>query len=323
MKMNFKYKWLAHGFCFLLVLALLVFASSCKDNIFGSNKATIQGLVKDFRGRPVAGALISGFGKDTLGNPVLKVSGFTDMNGAYQMINVPLGVMNMSAELTGFQTAYTTVELTQKDDHPQVNFVLAGRGLVYGYVEDNNGKRIKSATVSAITYDTLNYHNYVVHSDTSGYFELTDIAVGVYNITANIVGLKTSAATAQINASSVQQGLTLLMEGAPEIKSFYQRNMQASKSASDSVRFAVATSDTYSADPNLIWLTVYAKVTDSNGYIVKIYELTSNTPSSSLLFDFALPASDFVTGPYTVEFEAEDNDYNRSTTYPASFTIVD
>lgn len=306
-----------------LGLALLVLFASCRDNIFGSNKATIQGVVTDLAGEPIAGAMIKCTGTDTLGNILQIASGYTDNNGVYQLVNVPLGVIMMSVEMVGLKTAYATINLTQKNDHPQLNFVLAGNGIVRGLASDNNGKPIKNASVIAIRNDTVTNMSYTAYTDSTGHYSLTNLPIGVFNVAATYTGLKPITSTTQISTSNYIQDVNIVFEGAPEIKSFYQRDLIASKLASDSIRFAVSTTDSYTSNPNIIWVTVYAKVFNSNGYVVKIYESTSTTPSTSLLFNFALPATDFDLGSYSVEFEAEDNDYNRSTTYPATFNIVD
>ena len=308
---------------FFLGLSLLVFFASCRDNIFGPNKATIQGVVTDLAGKPIAGAIINGMRKDTLGNMNLVASGFTDNEGGYQLVNVPLCVVILSVQSVGLQTAYATLNLTQKNDHPLINFVLAGHGTIQGRATDNNGKPIKNASVIATRNDTITNITYSAYTDSSGKYALTNLPVGGYNVTTTFTGLKTNTNTTEINAAHFIQDLNIVFEGAPVIKSFYQRDFIASKLALDSVRFAVTTTDSYTSNPNIVWVTVYATIRNSSGYVVKIYESTSTTPSTSLLFNFALPATDLDLGTYSVEFEAEDNDYNRSTTYPATFNIVD
>ena len=81
--------------------------------------ARISGTVKDERGQPLPGAMVEAKSKET----GLVVRAMTDVNGFYRLLNLPSGVYQLTAALTGFATLEQEIRLVL-GAAPTVDFTL-------------------------------------------------------------------------------------------------------------------------------------------------------------------------------------------------------
>ncbi|MDI6856648.1 MAG: carboxypeptidase regulatory-like domain-containing protein, partial [Candidatus Thermoplasmatota archaeon] len=81
-------------------------------------RSYIFGYVIDENNNPVVGA------KVTASSPYYTAHAYTNLSGYYKILGLPVGIYNLTAERSGYQTGQRTISLTQEEPLEQV-FVLA------------------------------------------------------------------------------------------------------------------------------------------------------------------------------------------------------
>ena len=87
--------------------ALVVAVCGCASDAAAQNVGTLSGTVKDSMGLAVPGAMVS------VNNRVSQThqDTVTDMQGHFQLSNVPFGIYVITAELTGFTNAEKVLDV--------------------------------------------------------------------------------------------------------------------------------------------------------------------------------------------------------------------
>ncbi len=157
----------------------IIYVADTNNNrvqVFGGS-GNITGKVTDVAGIPIANASVSVF--NTLNT--------TDAGGNYTLMNIPAGIVGVTASKAGFNTNITAVTVVNGGTVIQ-NFTLTSvlNGTMAGMVTnvlqaplDNVTITVSNATISSIMTLTNNV--------TTGLFNI-NIAAGDYNVTANRSG---------------------------------------------------------------------------------------------------------------------------------------
>jgi hypothetical protein len=104
---------------------LLMILSSCTTDIFGPNKGTLKGVIKDTNNKLLEGVTITAtfLDADNISNTI---SAVTDSNGSYFLEDVLLTQNKIRIQKEGFKEVNTSINLTQNNNEQTVNQTLIG-----------------------------------------------------------------------------------------------------------------------------------------------------------------------------------------------------
>jgi len=111
-------------------LVLLISIVGCSTNIFGPNKGSIDGIVKDNNGKVLDGVVVTAkfiSSTNTDGTVNYKsINTITDQNGYHFLEDVFLTENEITFQKDGFKTFSKFVNLTQNNNQQTINVVLEG-----------------------------------------------------------------------------------------------------------------------------------------------------------------------------------------------------
>ena len=145
---------------------------------------TLHGIIVDGSGKPLAGATVSAWSGDI----ILKTT--TDENGEYTLVFVPAGY---TYTVQGYLYTYESVEMTfdvavgQTTETGEYMLVQA-LGTLSGTAVDRTGAPVADAQITATSDTGLVY---TATTDAAGHYDLGDVLVGSYSISAAKTGLVT------------------------------------------------------------------------------------------------------------------------------------
>ena len=151
-----------------------------------------QTATVNFNLTPIPPGAISGYVKDTGGNPISGATVSTNTggysttsgaNGGYSLSVLP-GTYNVTASKSGYQSQTQNNVSVSSGATTTVNFNLSPvtYGTISGYVRNTSGTAISGATVST------NTGGYSTTSGSDGGYTLSNVAAGTYNVTASKTG---------------------------------------------------------------------------------------------------------------------------------------
>jgi hypothetical protein len=145
-------------------------------------KGSLAGWVKDYYGNAIESAVI-----ELLNTTSVVTTTITDSNGSYQLFNITKGFYSIRAKAESYTFKSRTV-LIEPLQTVYVNFTAeVVRNDIFGFVFDEEQKPLVGVEVVAES------PFYTAHSYTnlSGYYIISGLPVGTYNITAQKSGYKT------------------------------------------------------------------------------------------------------------------------------------
>lgn len=160
MKAYSKVLWIGFG--------LALFISGCKESIFGPNSGDISGKVSDHFNRPIQSASLSTIVLDSNRNATFTTS---DENGEFQLLEVALGTIQVSAQLRGYKEDVRSVHIDQDNNKGSINFNLVGAPEIISVTlnADSASRSMSDTlTMSISTMDVYNSPNSTYDLDVSG-----------------------------------------------------------------------------------------------------------------------------------------------------------
>ena len=147
---------------------------------------TIQGHVTNASGAALAGATVAYGGGSTT----------TDSSGNYSLTQVPAGTVQVSASLTGYQTATQNVTVTAGQT-TTVNFTLtaAAAGTV-------SGKATNISSGGVIVGATVSYSGGSTTTNSSGVYSFSSVPGGTQTFTASANGYLSRSSTITVNGAT-------------------------------------------------------------------------------------------------------------------------
>ena len=171
------------------------------DISLSRNQASLQGRVKDNRGRDVKNATIK-----ALGSNLVAVS---DIFGAYAL-SLPPGSYDMRASKSGYKSQTKPATVNQGSTST-LNFQLQLLGTVWGTISDQQGNPLQNIQVLAISEDTVEYA-----TDYAGQYFL-NLDSGNYHLVADELGYAKHEATISISSGDTLRRNITLMSDPSEI----------------------------------------------------------------------------------------------------------
>jgi photosystem II stability/assembly factor-like uncharacterized protein len=181
----------ATGFFAVTESAAVSSGQTTKLNFRLSPGGKIAGTVTNSSGAAIAGASVHILGGSVTQDFTLT----TDASGAYASAFIPTGSYTIIVSAAGFasQTKGTSVAAGQTST---VNFTLAAAGgagaLVGTVVNISNNAPVSGATVSFSGGSTT--------TNSNGFYQFTNVAVGTYNVTATHAGFFSSTQSATVTS---------------------------------------------------------------------------------------------------------------------------
>jgi hypothetical protein len=158
-------------------------------NLGPSPTGSITGQVTSSTGAPLTGATVS-YGS---------FSASTDASGNYTLSNVPAGIAQLTASLSGYQSVTQSVTVTA-NAQATADFVLS-TGPAPGSTGSVSGK-VSSSTGGALAGATVSYSGGSAITDTSGSYALSNVPTGNVAITAALNGYQSSTQTVSVVANT-------------------------------------------------------------------------------------------------------------------------
>lgn len=179
---------------------------------------TLQGTVVDGNGKPLAGATVSAWSGD------ISLQTTTDENGAYTLTFVPAGY---TYTVQGYMYTYASVEqpfdvVVGQTTETGTYTLVQALGTLSGTATDRTGAPVEGALITATSDTGLEY---TAMTDAAGHYDLGDVLVGSYSISAAKTGLVTGsvqnvsvALGEHTNAEAIKmpQPITILNSGFEE-----------------------------------------------------------------------------------------------------------
>ena len=147
---------------------------------------TLHGNLVDGNGKPLAGATVSAWSGD------ISLQTTTDENGEYTLYFVPAGY---TYTVQGYMYTYASVEqdfdvtVGQTTETGEYQLVQA-LGTLSGTAVDRTGAPVEGALIAATNDSGLVY---TATTDASGHYDMGDVLVGSYSISATKAGLVTGS----------------------------------------------------------------------------------------------------------------------------------
>jgi hypothetical protein len=168
------------------------------------NPGNVTGLVVNSSGTGLAGATVNAQGLNTV----------TAADGSYTLSNLPAGAATITASLTGFASASTSVTVVAGTTATAPNITLAsGSGTITGTVKSSAGAAIAGASVG--------FGGGTATTNASGVYTLSGVPVGTVQLVASASGFTsvtqnvtvTGGATATANFTLSPGGATGTVTG--------------------------------------------------------------------------------------------------------------
>jgi photosystem II stability/assembly factor-like uncharacterized protein len=153
----------------------------------------LAGTVKNSSGAAVSGATINISG----GSVATTVTLTTSSTGAYATNFIPVGTYTITVSATGFTTQSKTATVNTGQT-TTVNFTLSaggGTGTLSGTV-------VNISTNAAISGATVSFSGGSTTTNSSGFYQFTNVAAGTYNVTASHTGFFSSTQSATVTAGA-------------------------------------------------------------------------------------------------------------------------
>jgi len=146
----------------LLLLLIASLTYSCKESIFGPNSGNIDGTIYDDFGRPVRSVLLTTI---VLDSNFSSISTSSDDNGAYQLLEVPLGTVQIQTKLKGYRDDIKSVHITQDENKGRLDFKLIGAPEILSTILDKDSASKQNNDTLRISLSTIDLYN----SDNASY----------------------------------------------------------------------------------------------------------------------------------------------------------
>jgi len=155
---------------------------------------TVTGNVTNTSGAPVQGASVTSGGNGAI----------TGSDGSYSL-DVPAGSATITASLSGYQNASTTVTVTagSSTTAPTLQLAPNSPGNVTGNVVSSNNAALSGATVTAAGLSTL--------TAADGTYALNNLPAGPTNITASLTGFQSGSTNVTVVAGSTTPAPTITL----------------------------------------------------------------------------------------------------------------
>jgi len=155
---------------------------------------TITGTVTNTAGAPVQGASVSSGGNGAI----------TGADGAYSL-SAPAGTATVTAALSGYQSASTTVTVTAGASTAASTLQLApiNPGNATGSVVDSNNNQLSGTTVTAAGLTTV--------TSGDGSYALNNLPAGTTTITASLTGFQSGSTSVTVVAATTTTAPTITL----------------------------------------------------------------------------------------------------------------
>ncbi|MGC2696262.1 MAG: carboxypeptidase regulatory-like domain-containing protein [Candidatus Angelobacter sp.] len=162
-----------------------------------ATNGTITGKVTNTAGAAVQGASVTSGGNGVI----------TGADGGYT-IDVPAGSANITAALSGYQSAYETVTATAgaSTTAPTLQLQPINPGNISGQVVDSNNNGLSGATVSADGLTTV--------TAGGGTYTLSNLPAGYTTVTASLTGFQNGSANVTVVAATTTTAPTITLVSA-------------------------------------------------------------------------------------------------------------
>jgi photosystem II stability/assembly factor-like uncharacterized protein len=153
----------------------------------------LAGTVKNSSGAAISGATV----KISGGSIATSVTLTTSSTGAYATNFVPVGTYTITVSATGFTTQSKTATVNTGQT-TTVNFTLSaggGTGTLSGTV-------VNISTNAAISGATVSFSGGSTTTNSSGFYQFTNVAAGTYNVTASHTGYFSVTHSATVNSGA-------------------------------------------------------------------------------------------------------------------------
>ncbi len=163
------------------------------------NPALISGRVTDFDGNPITTANV----KVINTNNVVLGSAAADVNGIYQISNLPAGTFSILVTAPGYANVIGGITLTRGEAVNDVNFMLTSNpGSISGLITSLQD----SEPLEGVTVNVLNAIGTTIRSvvtDSGGRYVVTGLSEGSYTVIAGKTGFSSSSVGAIITSGEV------------------------------------------------------------------------------------------------------------------------
>ena len=155
---------------------------------------TITGTVTNTAGAPVQGASVTSGGNGAI----------TGSDGAYSL-SAPAGTATVTAALSGYQSASTTVTVTSGASTTASTLQLApiNPGNVTGHVVDSNNNALAGATITAAGLNTT--------TAADGSYALNNLPAGTTTINASLTGFQNGSTSVTVVAGTTTAAPTITL----------------------------------------------------------------------------------------------------------------
>jgi hypothetical protein len=155
---------------------------------------TVTGQVTNTSGAPVQGASVTSGGNGAI----------TGSDGAYSL-EAPAGSATITAALSGYQSASTTVTVTagSSTTAPTLQLAPNSPGNATGNVVDSNNTALSGVTITAAGLTTL--------TASDGTYALNNLPAGATNITASLTGFQNGSASVTVVAGATTTAPTITL----------------------------------------------------------------------------------------------------------------
>lgn len=158
-----------------------------------SNLGTVTGTVYDSSGYTVSGALVSWKMVGTVS--AKQSSTTTDSSGNFTLTNVTPG--NVLITANSYNESYHVELLVTADTTSQVLVDLTSSGTVQGTISDSVTGSLLYGAVASITLN--NNVTLMDYTDTSGFYQITDVYTGTQTVYITLSGYYTSSASVSVS----------------------------------------------------------------------------------------------------------------------------
>jgi hypothetical protein len=155
---------------------------------------TVTGTVTNTSGAPVQGVSVTSGGNGAI----------TGSDGAYSL-SAPAGTATITASLSGYQSASTTVTVTagSSTTAPTLQIAPNSPGNVTGQVVNSSNTGLSGATVTAAGLSTV--------TAADGSYALNNLPAGSTNITASLTGFQNGSASVTVAAGATTPAPTITL----------------------------------------------------------------------------------------------------------------
>src|SRR3972149_4557689 len=172
----------------------------------------VFGYVSDSNGDALQGVTVS-----IVGNSFSNRTE-TDADGYYELTNLAAGIYTLTYGKEGYQTETVDITLKENDVRDLGTLTLeeeqAVKTTISGYVVDADENAIQGVTVTA----KGSFSSDNAETDADGYYELTNLAAGIYTLTYEKEGYQTETVDITLKENDVRDLGTLILEEITKTK---------------------------------------------------------------------------------------------------------